>query len=140
MDRKINGITLSNEDRKTLEEWAGAHGTPQQVALRCRIVLRQADGWSDLRISAHLGINRHTCRLWRKRMLADGPSGLWEVAAGRGRKPQAGLAAKIIEATLTTKPKGETHWSSRAMAQQQGVHHSMLRAELTPCEISELRS
>jgi transposase len=139
MDRKTKGITLSDEHRKLLEEWVGAHGTPQQVALRCRIVLRQADGWSDLRIAAHLGINRHTCRLWRERMLADGPSGLWDVAAGRGRKPQAGLAAKIIEATLTTKPKGETHWSSRAMARQQGVHHSTVARVWSETEIKPHR-
>jgi transposase len=124
MDRKNKGITLSDEHRKLLEEWVAAHGTPQQVALRCRIVLHKADGWSDVRIAVQLGVNRHTCRLWRQRVLADGPSGLWEVAAGRGRKPQAGLAAKIIEATLATKPKGQTHWSSRQMARQQGVHHS----------------
>jgi transposase len=139
MDRKNTGITLSDEHRKLLEEWVGAHGTPQQVALRCRIVLRQADGWSDIRIAAHLGINRHTCRLWRQRLLAEGPSGLWEVAAGRGRKPQAGLAAKIIEATLTTKPKGQTHWSSREMARQQGVHHSTVARVWSDSEIKPHR-
>jgi len=92
--------------------------------MRCRIILLAADGWHDTRIAAHLGINRHTCRLWRLRMVEEGPSGLWEVAAGRGRKPKTGLAAKVIEATLTGKPKGQTHWSSRRMAREQGVHHS----------------
>lgn len=139
MDRKTKGVTLSNEHRKLLEEWVAAHGTPQQVALRCRIVLRAADGLSDVRIAAQLGINRHTCRLWRQRMLADGPSGLWEVAAGRGRKPQAGLAAKIIEETLTTKPKGQTHWSSREMAKRQGVHHSTVARVWSESEIKPHR-
>ena len=124
MDQTNTEITLSNDHRKLLEEWVGAHGTPQQVALRCRIILLNADGWSDVKIASELGVNRHTCRLWRQRMLTDGPKGLWEVAAGRGRKPQAGLAEKIIEATLAMKPEGQTHWSSREMARQQGVHHS----------------
>jgi transposase len=124
MDRANTTITLSEEHRKLLEEWVAAHGTPQQVAMRCRIILRKADGWSDLRIASDLNVCRHTCRLWRLRLLAKGPSSLWEVAEGRGRKPQAGLAAKIIETTLETKPKGQTHWSSRGMAKELGVHHS----------------
>jgi transposase len=117
-------ITLSDEHRKLLQTWVAAHGTPQQVVLRCRIILLKADGESDIHVAGMLHINRHTCRLWCRRFVAEGPSGLWEVAAGRGRKPVAGLAAKIINATLSTKPKGQTHWSSRAMARELGVHHS----------------
>jgi len=124
MPRRKTEIELSDEHRQLLERWVTAHGTPQQVALRCRIILRKADGASDSRVAEELGVNRHTCRLWRQRLLEDGPSGLWEVSTGRGRKPRAGLAAKVIEATLTTKPKGHTHWSSRQMAREQGVHHS----------------
>jgi transposase len=139
MDRTETGITLSDEHRKLLEEWVAAHGTPQQVALRCRIILHKADGRSDVQTAADLGINRHTCRLWRLRMLAEGPASLWEVAEGRGRKPQAGLAAKIIEATLATKPKGQTHWSSREMARQQGVHHSTVARVWSESEIKPHR-
>ena len=94
----------------------GAHGTPQQVVKRCRIVVLAEQGHSDLAIAAELGINRHTSRL--------GPDSLWEVEAGRGRKPQPGLAKRIVEATLQTKPTGQTHWSTRAMAEAQGVHAS----------------
>src|ERR1700728_3066459 len=35
-------------------EWIAAHGTPQQVALRCRIVLSAADGESDSAIARRL--------------------------------------------------------------------------------------
>lgn len=139
MDRNDTCITLSDEHRKLLEEWVAAHGTPQQVALRCRIILHKADGRSDAQTASDLGINRHTCRLWRLRMLADGPSSLWEVAEGRGRKPQAGLAARIIEATLATKPEGQTHWSSREMARQQGVHHSTVARVWSESEIKPHR-
>ena len=124
MARKNTAITPTDEHRKLLGTWVAAHGTPQQVVLRCRIILLKADGMSDLAVGQQLHINRHTCRLWRERMMSHGPSGLWEVAPGRGRKPRAGLAAKVIEATLSTKPKGQTHWSSRGMAREQGIHHS----------------
>ena len=102
----------------------GAHGTPQQVVKRCRIVVLAEQGHSDLAIAAELGINRHTCRLWRERFGSAGPDSFWEVEAGRGRKPQPGLAQRIVEATLKTKPTGQTHWSTRAMAEAQGVHAS----------------
>jgi hypothetical protein len=36
-------ITLSPSDRAQLEQWESAQGTPQQVALRCRIILMA--GW-----------------------------------------------------------------------------------------------
>lgn len=124
MSRKTTVLTLSDEDRKTLEGWVAAHGTPQQVVLRCRIILYKSEGYTDQEIAQKLNINRHTCRLWRQRMIEKGPSSLWEVASGRGRKPQPGLAASILDATTKTKPKGQTHWSSRAMAKEKGVHHS----------------
>ena len=118
---------LKPEQGKLLETWVRAHGTPQQVVTRCRIVLLAHQGYSDLAIADELGVNRHTCRLWRQRIVAEGPEGLWEVAEGRGRRPQSGLAERIINATLQTKPKGQTHWSSRTMAKAQGVHASTVQ-------------
>ena len=129
MARRNTAITLTEEDRKLLETWIAAHGTPQQVVLRCRIILLKADGMDDMGIAEKLHINRHTCRLWRQRMLADGPSGLWEVAPGRGRKPRAGLAARLIEATLSTKPRGQTHWS-----RLQSAHSARLNQDCRPSQ------
>jgi transposase len=126
MAKKTAVLTLSDENRKTLEGWIAAHGTPQQVALRCRIILFKSEGLTDQEIAQKLDVNRHTCRLWRQRMVSEGPSALWEVAPGRGRKPQSGLAASILETTLKTKPKGQTHWSSRVLAKEKGVHHSTI--------------
>ncbi len=36
-------ITLSGNERKTLERWARRHSSSQALALRCRIVLACAD-------------------------------------------------------------------------------------------------
>jgi transposase len=120
-------VRLKPEQQALLEEWVRAHGTPQQVAKRCQIVLLAHQGYSDLAIADELEVNRHTCRLWRERFTAEGLEGLWEVAEGRGRKPRHGLAERIIEATVQSKPKGQTHWSSRTMAQAQGVHASTVQ-------------
>jgi transposase len=117
-------VQLEADQQVLLEGWVRAHGTPQQVVKRCRIVLLAHQGHSDLAIAEELGLNRHTCRLWRERFLREGPEGLWEVAEGRGRKPQPGLAQRIVEATLGSKPAGQTQWSTRTMAKAQGVDAS----------------
>src|ERR1700686_909118 len=78
---------LSALEREQIQQWASAHGTPQQVALRCRIVLAAADGQSDVAIAQQLSVNRKTVILWRQRFSEQRLDGLWEIAPGRGRKP-----------------------------------------------------
>lgn len=123
MARRALLVTLSESDRRELERWANAHRTPQQVVQRCRILVAAAKGQRDKDIAESMGINVKTVALWRKRFSREGPDSLWEVAAGRGRKPQftADKVEDIINATLQTKPKGATHWSCRTMAEKQGV-------------------
>jgi hypothetical protein len=59
-------LELSALDREKVMQWIAAHGTPQQVALRCRIVLSSAQGESDVAIARRLMVNRNTVILWRK--------------------------------------------------------------------------
>lgn len=126
MPRPSPVVSLSDVERERLEAWVTAHGTPQQVALRCRIVLAAALGRTNQMISQEFGINPKTVALWRDRFTKTGPEGLWEIASGRGRKPTygAGKIKRIVQATLLTKPKGITQWSCRQMAQAQGVSKS----------------
>jgi transposase len=109
-----------------MEQWVAAHGTPQQVALRCRIVLAAGAGQSNVTIAKQLSINRKTAILWRKRFAERRLDGLWEVAPGRGRRPTFGIdkIAAIVNATLQTKPEGTTHWSCRTMAKALGISKS----------------
>ena len=119
---------LSPSERQQIQQWVAAHGTPQQVALRCRIVLASAEGQSDVAIAQQLSINRKTVMLWRQRFSEQRLDGVWEIAPGRGRKPTYDIdkIAAIVEATLQTKPEGMTHWSCRTMAKHQGVSRSTI--------------
>src|SRR5213080_759 len=116
-------IELQPAERTQLEQWESAHGTPQQVALRCRIILRAVAGQQNVAIAAGLGVSRPTVQLWRKRVHEQGIGEVWEIAPGRGRKARydQGQRDRIIQATLQSKPKGMTHWSCRLMAKAQGV-------------------
>ena len=123
MARTSLPVELSAPDQAQLQPWASAHGTPQQVALRCRLVLAAAAGQSDLAIASVQGVNRHSAALWRGRVRTAGIQTVWEIQAGRGRKPHYARAQRdaLVAATLQSKPKGMTHWSCRTMAQAQGV-------------------
>src|SRR5438132_1580546 len=108
MPVKLDALRLKATEREEIERWLNAHGTPQQVCLRSRIVLAAADGQADSVIARQLEINRKTVMLWRARFSEDGVESLWEVAPGRGRKPtySAKKIKTIVNATLQTKPKG----------------------------------
>jgi len=121
-------VVLTEPERNQLQSWIRAQFTPQQVALRSRILLMAADGKQDLEIADELNVNRHTPALWRKRFQAQRLDGVWEIQPGRGRKPhydEQKLNA-IITATLQTKPSGSTHWSCRTMARAQNVSPSTI--------------
>jgi len=122
----VSSHELSSAEHDQLQQWVGAFGTPQQVALRCRIVLAAAEGQSDVAIAEQLSVNRKTVILWRSRFAKQRLDGLWEVAPGRGRKATYDIdkIAAVVEATLQTKPEGMTHWSCRTMAKSQGVSKS----------------
>jgi len=126
MPRPTHVLVLSEDQRKQIGQWVTALGTPQQVALRGRIVLAAGDGQCEAAIAADLKVDRKTVRLWRERFVAKGLPGLWEIAPGRGRKAtyDAERIKAVIDATLQSKPKGMTHWSCRLMAANQGISKS----------------
>jgi transposase len=123
MARQSAPVVVSETDLAQLQTWERAYGTPQQVALRCRIVLGAVAGQDNLEIAANVQTNRHTVSLWRDRVRAEGVGSVWEVAPGRGRKPHYDLAKRdgLVEATLQTKPQGKTHWSCRSFAKEHGI-------------------
>ena len=72
MPRSAMPLALSEDQQNQIERWLAAMGTPQQVALRCRIVLASARGESETAIASELEINRKTVRLWRERFSQGG--------------------------------------------------------------------
>lgn len=116
-------ITLLDDDRRVLEGWVRAPSSPQAVVARAHIVLRAATGASNNQIAKELGTSRPTVIMWRKRFASGGTRALTAIEQGRGRKRRISptKVKAIVEATLTTTPPGETHWSCRTMAAAQGV-------------------
>jgi transposase len=128
MPAPVSSLRLKEADEQQVRQWLSAFGTPQQVALRCRILLAGAAGESDNAIAQRLEVNRKTVALWRARYAELGLKGLWEIAPGRGRKPTYGpeKIQEIVDTTLRTQPQGRTQWSCRSLAAQQGISKSSI--------------
>jgi transposase len=126
MPHAVSPVVVSADQEKQIGQWVAALGTPQQVALRCRIILATNRGDSETAIASQLQVNRKTVRLWKERFSREGLKAVWEIAPGRGRKATYGPARikSIIDTTLQSNPKGSTHWSCRLMAASQGVSKS----------------
>ncbi|WP_007510738.1 helix-turn-helix domain-containing protein [Pseudofrankia saprophytica] len=64
---KAAELVLSEPERVQLERWARRAKTAQFLALRARIVLRAAEGGTDRRVAAELGVDESTVLRWRTR-------------------------------------------------------------------------
>ena len=62
-------ISLSDAERQALEHLMRGHRTPQQLALRARVILAAADGANNSQIARQEGVTPDTVRLWRARWL-----------------------------------------------------------------------
>ena len=72
MPRSVAPLILQDADEAQIQQWLSAFGTPQQVALRSRIVLASAAGESDSAIAERLDTNRKTVTLWGTRFAQEG--------------------------------------------------------------------
>jgi transposase len=121
-------LTIDENQRKRLRFLANSGKTPQKVALRARIVLLASEGVPNHAIAARLGTSRPTVLLWRSRFQARGAPGLLKDAPRPGRKKAIApeVVKRVVEATLHSTPRGATHWSTRTLAQAQGLSHMMV--------------
>jgi transposase len=121
--RTAEPITLTVEERTSLDKWAVGRSFPFRLVQRAQIIRLAADGLFSQDISRRLKISRPTVQLWRQRFLALRLPGLQKDAPRPGRFPRIShkKVSAIIQATLHTTPPNATHWSTRSMAKAQKV-------------------
>ncbi len=95
-------IELTDLERRGLETLARRHTTPQQTALRARIILAAADGRNNAQIARDLAVGVEVARLWRGRWrelqavdLAD-----LSVAQRLADAPRSGAPARLSAAQV----------------------------------------
>jgi transposase len=115
-------IELTDEERDRLEAWSRRPKTGQALALRSRIVLAAADGFSNLEIAERERVSRPTVTKWRNRFAERRLEGLLdEPRPGRPRTVSDETVERIVTTTLESLPKNATHWSTRLLAAHLGV-------------------
>jgi transposase len=115
-------LTLTDEERTTLERWARRPKSSHALAMRCKIILLDAEGWSYAKIGDKLDVRRQTVLKWRKRFIARRLDGLHdEPRPGVKRTITDAQIAEVVRMTLEEKPPDATHWSTRSMAREMGM-------------------
>ena len=125
--RPLIPLTLTVDERTTLEQWTRRHTTAQGLALRARIILRAATGQSNTRTARELRVTKATVGKWRARFLRDGLQGvLDEPRPGAPRRITDAQVEHVITTTLESTPRDATHWSTRSMAKAAGLSQSAI--------------
>ena len=121
-DSRLKPLVLSEDERRTLENWVRRRSTAQGLALRARIVLACADGSSNTAVAARLGVNFKTVSRWRARFLRDRLDGLTDDSRpGVPRTITDAQVEEVVVRTLEEVPEGGTHWSKRELARRTGI-------------------
>ena len=116
-------ISLSDEERKTLERWLKSRAVSAKQKQRAQIVLMTADGHPTALLKEKLQVSAPTLNLWRKRFIEAGIVGLVKGKTRASRLPPLPMekVQEVITLTMTGKPVAATHWSCRKMASQVGL-------------------
>ena len=124
-------ITLTDELRQELDALRRRHSTPQQLALRARIVLAADEGANNCQIARLLDVSVIMVRRWRERWLALQPAAIDDlpVVERLSDAPRPGKPVRItdqqvcqITALACETPAGSdrpiSQWSSRELADE----------------------
>ena len=115
-------LTLTPEERETLDRWARRRTTAQALALRARIVLACATGLTNDAVARQERVIRQTVGRWRSRFVKQRLQGLLdEPRPGAPRKVGDEDVEKVLRLTLETLPRDATHWSTRSMSKKCGL-------------------
>src|SRR5438876_113648 len=125
--RPIPPLTLTDDERDTLERWARRPTTARALAERARLILECATGRTNTGVARDLRVTKQTIGKWRTRFLGQRLDGLLdEPRPGAPRRISDGDVERVMRLTLETAPRDATHWSTRAMARRCGLSQTAI--------------
>src|SRR3990170_3769554 len=120
-------LMLSDDERGELLRMTRRAHVNRHVAFRARLVLACADESSNTVVARRHRTTNQTVGKWRRRFIEGRLDGLYdEPRVGGPRTISDEQVEAVIVKTLETTPKGETHWSTRRMAEKAGMSHTMI--------------
>jgi transposase len=124
---KPTPITLTDDERGKLTDWARRPTSAQRLALRAKIVLAAADGHTNAAIAADLRVTVPTVRKWRDRFSQRRLEGLAdEQRPGTPRTITDQQVETAVTRTLESRPADATHWSTRTLARELGLSQTAI--------------
>ncbi len=124
---KKASISLSDEDKRLLKEFIEIPGQKESRKKRAQIILLSDGGASTSEISKELDIKTPTVRVWQKRWIHKGLSGLTDRPRdGRSVKYEKEDYDKLQEVLKTPPPDGAVYWTGKALAEKTGINASAI--------------
>jgi hypothetical protein len=120
MAQAADPIIVSKRDQELMNEFLRGGNTPQKVVFRITIILGAAEGIANAKLARDLGTTRSSVLKWRARYLSLGLEGLRSAKRkkeGNHSREGSGDCAGYAE----DETAAGTHWSTRTMAEAQGV-------------------
>src|SRR5271167_2627844 len=123
MRKPVAALEISDGQRELLESLARSQSGAHREVVRAKALLMAADGAANTAVARALSVSPASVANWRARFVQDGVAKLGEVRKGRGRKPSIlqETIEEIVDLTQNYRPRGQTHWSCRTMAEAVGV-------------------
>src|ERR1700704_305567 len=115
-------LLLTEDERRTLEQWTRRPTTAQRLALRSRMVLACAEGLTNRAVANRLYVSSNSVCKWRERFRVRRLEGLSdEPRPGTPRKATDDIVVDLITRTLEGPPAHATQWTTRSMAEVSGL-------------------
>lgn len=115
-------LLVTDEERRTLDQWARRPKTAQRLALRSRVVLACAEGLTNRAVAARLHVSSNSVCKWRERFRVRRLEGLSdEPRPGVPRTVTDDLVVEVITRTLEAPPAETTQWSTRTLGDVVGL-------------------
>lgn len=116
-------VLLTEDERRTLEQWVRRPKTAQRLALRSRMVLACAEGLPNRTVAKRLHVSSNSVCKWRERFRVRRLPGLTdEPRPGAPRTATDDRIVDVITRTLEGPPaQAATQWTTRSLAEVAGL-------------------
>jgi transposase len=119
---RLTPITLTDEERGQLKEWARSRTRARTIGKRARIILACDGGRTNRQVARQVRVTTQTVGKWRTRFVARRLEGLTDnPRSGAPRSISDALVEAVVTKTLHEQPPDAARWSSRQLASALGI-------------------
>lgn len=118
MRRQNVTIKLTEEEKKTLQQWTRRGKMEQRLVERSRIILLADEGWTNQQIAEKLNTRAARVSKWRQRFGEGRLAGLGDAArSGAPAIYDAATEKRILSLLDQAPPKGYSQWNGNRLAE-----------------------